>query len=73
VPAPAVIPAPVMYLEVAAVKTLVVETGLGLGSWGGRGAASAAPSQPPDLVPPQPLATKRGEIEFDPCAWGPRL
>jgi len=39
VPAPAVIPAPVMYLEVAAVKTLVVESGP---RWGTT-PASAAP------------------------------
>lgn len=70
-PAPAVIPAPVMYFEVAAVKTLVVETGLWVGSWGWGRLRLLLPSLA--LVPSQPLASKRGEIDFDPRAWGSRL
>lgn len=53
VPAPAVIPAPVMYLEVAAVKTLVVEAGLWEGSWGrGRPCAAPALTRPCALAAP---------------------
>lgn len=56
VPAPAVIPAPVMYLEVAAVKTLVVEADPCRGTTPASGAPHGAQVGCPGRVSSLPLA-----------------
>lgn len=68
-PAPAVIPAPVAYLEVAAVKTLVAGHGV-LGGLTAGGVGGLTPASQPRLplldCPRRPLADNgAAEIDFD--------